>query len=224
MNEENVKNRGNTGVYLGHGEFNIGGKFYLVNPSHVKNVCYDDAPNKEKITLTFNHPKNNLEYYCGDGLQLEWNRIKRDFIKFWNTNARDIERFLANSEEYKRITGNYDECKEQLLEEIKTCRVYYHGCDKDERNDGKPRLYSKDEYKQKLKTQMENEIKFYEEQKQIRKEEIEKEKKEGKCTQKEYEEWLKWLEDKYAFLHDEEWLKDNEEDIDHSVIEKGSLI
>ena len=113
-NEENLKNPDNTGMYLGHGEFNIGGKYYLVNSSRVRSVCYDDTPCEEKIILDFNHPDNKLEYYCLDGLQHEWNKIKRDYIKFWNNNARDIERYLANAEEYKRITGSYDEFMKQI--------------------------------------------------------------------------------------------------------------
>jgi len=219
-NEEKIKNHENTGMYMGHGEFHIGGKFYLVNPSRIRSVCYDDTPNEEKIILDFNHPGNKLEYYCLDGLQLEWNKIKRDYIKFWNNNARDIERFMANAEEYKRITGNYDEFMEQRLEEIKTCRIYYYGSDENEKNDGKPRAYSKDEWKQKLKREKKNEIKFYEEQKQLRREMIEKRKEDGESTQEEYENSLKWLEDKYAFLHDEEWLKISHEYLDEKNIQR----
>jgi hypothetical protein len=201
-----IKNQDNTGMYMGHGEFDIGGKFYLVNPERVRSVCYDDAPNEEKIILDFNHPENKLEYYCLDGLQLEWNKIKRDFIYFWNTNARDIEKTIANAEEYKRITGGNDQFLEQKLEEIKTCRIYYYGCDENEKNDGKPHLYSKEEYKALKKRKKENEIKYYEEQKRIRRDMIEKRKEDGESTQEKYEDDLKWLEDKYAFLKDEKWL------------------
>jgi len=205
-NEDNVKNPENTGMYMEHGEFHIGGKFYLVNPYRVRSVCYDDTPCEEKIILDFNHPDNKLEYYCLDGWQLEWNRIKRDFIKFWNTNARDIEKCMANAKEYKRITGNDDEFLEQKLEGIKTCRDYYLGGDENEKNDEKPHYYTKEQWMAKMKRRKESEIKFYEEQKRMRKDMIEKSKDDGESTQEEYERDLKWLEDKYAFLSDEQWL------------------
>ena len=204
--ENSVKNRANTGMYMEHGEFHIGGKFYLVNPSRVRSVCYDDTPNEEKIILDFNHPENKLEYYCLDGLQLEWNLIKRDFIKFWDTNARDIEKCKANAEEYKRISGNYDQFLDQKLEEINTCRIYYYGSDENAKNDGKPHHYTKEQWLTKMKKRKENEIKFYEEQKRIRKDMVEKKKNDGESTQEEYERDLKWLEDKYAFLSNEQWL------------------
>jgi len=157
--EKNIKEASNTGMYMGDGEFYIGGKLYWVNPTTVRSVCYDDTPDKEKITLEFNHPDNTLEYYCLDGLQLDLNRIKRDFIKFWNTNAGDFGRFNVS--------------RERWLAE--------------------------------LKRRKENEIKFFEEQKRMKKEMIEKRKKDGESTQEEYERDLKWLEDKYAFLSNEEW-------------------
>jgi hypothetical protein len=201
MEKKEIEN----GFYIGHGEFNIGGKFYLVNPVGVMNVIYDDTVNKEKIILEFKNGSNNLEYYCLDGLQLEWNKIKRDFIKFWNTNARDIERCIANSNELKRL-GYDDESFEQRMEEIKTCRQYYHGGDKNEKNDGKPHHYTKEQWLAIQKESKEREIAFYKEEKRKRKEEIEKNKED--LTQEEYERDLEWLEKKYAFLSDEEWLNE----------------
>jgi len=200
--KEHVKNSNNTGIYMGHGEFHIGGKFYLINPTRVKNVCYDDKPNEEKIILEFNHPDNKLEYYCLDGLQLEWNKIKRDFIKFWNTNARDIEKCIADT---KELNGLCDE-DDLRLNNIKTCREYYLGSDEYEKRDGKPKVYSKEEYLLEMKKRKNREIKFYEEQKRMRKEMIEKEKDNNEVTQEQYERNIKWLEEKYAFLKDEEWL------------------
>jgi len=197
----------NNGWYMEHGEFHIGGKFYLINPSRVKNICYDDTPGEEKITLEFNHPDNRLEYYCPDVKQLEWNKIKRDFIKFWNTNARDIEKCIADT----RAKNGLCDTDETLLNQIKTCRKYYLGSDVNERLDGEPRHYSKEQWLSEMKKEKENEIKFYEEQKRIRREMIEKEKENGKVTQEEYEQKLKWLEDKYSFLSDEEWLKPGNE-------------
>jgi hypothetical protein len=176
-------------------------------------VCYDDTPNEEKITLDFNHPENKLEYYCLDGLQLEWNIIKRDFIKFWDTNSRDIEKCIANFNEEKRLGIGEQEFFKQRLEAIKTCRDYYFGCDENIKNDGKPRKYSKEQYKEKMKERKSNEIKFYEEEKRIRKDMIEKRKENGESTQEEYERDLKWLEDKYAFLKDEKWINNYSSDI-----------
>jgi hypothetical protein len=200
--ENHVKNADNTGIYMGHGEFLIGGKFYLINPARVKNVCYDDKPNEEKIILEFNHPDNRIEYYCLDGLQLEWNKIKRDFIKFWNTNARDIEKCVADTKELKGLCDEDD----LRLNNIKTCRKYYLGSDEFEKRDGKPKVYSKEEYLLEIKKRKSNEIKFYEEQKRMRKEMIEKEKENNEVTQEQYEQNIEWLEEKYAFLKDENWL------------------
>jgi hypothetical protein len=205
--EKDIENALNTGIYMEHGEFHIGGKLYLINPARVRSICYDDTPDEEKITIDFNHPDNKLEYYCLDCLLLDWNRIKRDFIKFWNNNSRDIEKTIANSKEYERITNGKDEFLEQKLEEIKTCRKYYLGSDQYDKNDGKPHHYTKEQYLAILKRKKENEINSYEEQKRLRKEMIEKRKEEGESSQEEYERALKRLEDKYAFLSNKEWLE-----------------
>ena len=190
-NDENVKNPENTGMYLEHGEFHIGGKFYLINPSRIRSICYDDTPNEEKITLDFNHPDNKLEYYCLDGMQVEWKTLKRDFIKFWETNTRDLEKFLADS---KEIFGE-NAPLEPALSDIKTCRKYYP-----DDNDGKPRTYTKSQWEAEEKSRLSEEKKFYEQQKRMKKEYFEERLSKGEISQKDFDESMVWLEERYEYL------------------------
>jgi hypothetical protein len=177
-----VKNWKNTGIYREHGEFLIGGKFYLINPARVKNICYDDTPNEEKIILEFNHPDSKLEYYCEDGLQTEWFKLKRDFICFWGTNVRDIE----------KINKDYmGEAENVVLPEYKTCRAYCPHV-----NDGKIESGNANRHEA-----IQNELKkinfFYKSEKQKRKQKFEEQLQKGEISKEEFDEWMEWLEEKY---------------------------
>jgi hypothetical protein len=212
------KAKKNTGMYLEHGEFHIGKKFYLINPLRIRSICYDDTPNNEKITLDFNHPDNRLEYYCLDGMQIEWKTIKRDFIKFWQTNARDLEKFIAD---HKDIIGEHSPL-DPALSDIKTCRVYYPD---DDFNDGKPQKFTKAEWEAEEKRRIANRKKFYEQQRCIKKEYFDERLKKGEISEEEYKKSMVWLEKRYKFLDTYE--EDHKSDINwdgiDSIIESDTM-